>query len=359
MAVCATILPVTVDILVPDVDTVLLSYDQIQVHRSTSGETGPYLEITTAATRISLESGTTEYVYTDDAGAPEYYYKFRFYNSTTMATSGFSAAAPGQLDPALDILSVEELKTNYLFGLDLTDDAGNPYPDSLYAFFIKNAVNWLEIKLDLPIKRTEIEEERHDYYREDYDKYIWVELDFYPVIQIDEVKLVLPGESTVQVYEEDWIHIQREMGQLQMLPGTGTAGSILLGAAGSWIPIIYGNNKFIPDAFRVKYVAGFGKPTGGVSNSGNPKINEVPPIITELVGKVASFGPLNIAGDLLGGAGIASQSLSIDGLSQSFATTSSATNAGYGARILAYGKEIKEQLPTLQRYYKGLRMRVV
>jgi hypothetical protein len=70
----------------------------------------------------------------------------------------------------------------------------------------------------------------------------------------------------------------------------------------------------------------------------------------------ASLGPFHVFGDLIGGAGIANVSLSMDGLSQTIGTTSSATNAGYGARIINYLKQLKEQIPLLRRYYKGLRM---
>ena len=70
----------------------------------------------------------------------------------------------------------------------------------------------------------------------------------------------------------------------------------------------------------------------------------------------ASLGPLNIAGDLIAGAGIATKSISIDGISQSIGTTASATNAGYGARIIQYDKQIKDQMATLRNYYLGMQM---
>ena len=74
----------------------------------------------------------------------------------------------------------------------------------------------------------------------------------------------------------------------------------------------------------------------------------------------ASIGILNIAGDLIAGAGIATKSVSVPGLSQNIGTTSSATNSGYGARIGEYQKELKAMIPNLRRYYgKGTRMVVV
>tara|TARA_R110000824_G_scaffold355998_1_gene543213 strand:- start:291 stop:521 length:231 start_codon:yes stop_codon:yes gene_type:complete len=74
----------------------------------------------------------------------------------------------------------------------------------------------------------------------------------------------------------------------------------------------------------------------------------------------ASIGVFDIAGDLVAGAGIASLSISVPGLSQSIGTTSSATNSGYGARIKSYQEQIKKALPNLRRFYgKGTRMTVV
>ena len=337
---------ITIKIVVSDVASVMSVFSHLKVYRSITGVNGDYVEITSALTRIALESAQTVYEYLDLSGDPDYYYKSSYFNLIGSLESSLSDAQRGEGDSALDLMSVGDLKTNYLFGLDLTDDSGTPYPDTLYEHFIRSAVSWLEHRLDIPIAPRSIEDEAHDYFREDYNKYIWMHLKEYPVISVDEVRLVLPGEQVVQVFEPEWVHVQKESGQLQLVPGAGSAGSILLGASGAWIPFIYGGNKFIPDAFRVDYTAGF-------------EPGRVPPLILDLIGKKASFGPLNIAGDLLGGAGIASQAISVDGLSQSFNTTSSATNAGYGARLIQYGREIKEVLPMLERYYKGLRFTVV
>ena len=290
----------------------------------------------TARRRLKAWNALTSY-------RSSYWYKSSYFNSATDDESTLSGAQLGEGDTALDVVSVDQLKTDYLFGLDLTDDHGTPYPNSLYEKFIKSAVAWLEHRLDLPIRIKVIEDEMHDFYREDYNKYIWMKLLEAPVISVEQVRMVLPGEQVVQTFEDEWVHIQKHSGQLQLVPGIGSAGSILLGAAGAYIAMIHRNNRFVPDVFRVDYTAGF-------------EAGKVPADIIDLIGKKASFGPLNIAGDLLGGAGIASQSVSVDGLSQSFNTTSSATNAGYGARLVQYSKEIKELLPMLEKYYKGIRM---
>jgi hypothetical protein len=46
-------------------------------------------------------------------------------------------------------------------------------------------------------------------------------------------------------------------------------------------------------------------------------------------------------------------------LSQNFNTTSSSTSAGYGARLLQYQKELKEDWGILRRYFTQPRMAVV
>jgi hypothetical protein len=332
---------ITLKLVVGNLDSVRATFTHIKVYRSTTGLTGVYSEITDVATRIPLEAGHVVYDFTDEAGDPDYYYKSSYYHTVSGLESSKSDAQQGEGDAALDIISVSELKINYLFGLDLTDDSGTEYPDTLYQWFIKSAVSWLEIKLNIAIRAKSITDERHDFYKEDYEKYMWFKLKEHPVIDVEEVRMVLPGEEVVQTFDRDWIHVQKDSGQVNIVPGTGGAGTILMGAGGAWLPYIYGRHRHIPDVFRVDYTAGF-------------ETGEVPDIIRDAVGKVASFGPLNIAGDLLGGAGIASQNLSIDGLSQGYNTTSSATNAGYGARLLQYKMELKDVLPTLRRHFTGI-----
>ncbi len=370
--------PVELLIQISDANAQIASgFAFIQIDRSTNGKTGNFEEITVLnETRPPLVTDKTEYPFTDETGSPQFFYRFRLANAANDNFTNFSQPFAGGQDPALDVIDIPELKELYLFGIDLSDDAGRPFPDTIFEHYIRASVSWLEHRLDIPIRPVEfvqagadiIAGEQHDYFREDYDKYIWVELDRFPVIQVTEVKLVLPGEAVVQIFEREWLHISRETGQLQLVPGTGTAGTILLGASGAWIPLIYGNNRYIPDVFRITYKAGFGKPdpgafdralgkTGPVSVP-HPELDSTPEVIKDIVGMYAAIQVLHIAGDLIVGAGIASKSIGIDGLSQSISTTSSATNAGFGARILGYQKQLKEQLPALQRYYKGLRLRV-
>lgn len=338
----------TITIRIPVVniaDVLAAPFDRIKIYRSTTGATGPFVEITTPATRLVLEPDKTVYEYVDATGDNDYYYTSSYFNSTTLAESSQGDPVQGESDPALDIISIEELKEFFLFGVDLTDDNGCPFPDTLFEFYIKSAVSWVERRLDLCLRQcvfTDSEAERLDFYRQDYYKYIRLQTDEFPIITVSAIKLVLPTEQEVIDFDPSWFQIDKASGQLEIIPGRGQLSVITLGQTGAWLPLIYGWTDYIPHVFRVSYTAGFEK-------------GKVPPELTELVGKVASLGPLNIAGDLVVGAGIASRSISVDGIATSIGTTQSATNAGYGARILEYRREISETIKFLRRYYKGIR----
>lgn len=330
----------TVDELV----NVMTQFDTQKVYRSTTGETGVYSEITEVGTRVDLVAGQTSYYYDDLNGDDTYFYKVGYFNSSTDVESTLTDPISGETaqNPALEIISIEELKEIYLFGIDLTDDQGTPYPDSLYEHYIASAVASLEVKLDIHILPVTITEEKHDYFREDFLQFMYIFLKEFPVISVEDMKLVYPNNNTILEIELEDIHLRSESGQLQVVPAINRSYSyVFTGWPLGPIPYTFMGNRNIPDFFRISYTAG---------------LDPVPANIKDCVGKIASFGPLNIAGDLLGGAGIASQSISMDGLSQSFNTTSSATNAGYGARILAYQRELKDVIPELRRYYKGIRM---
>lgn len=73
-----------------------------------------------------------------------------------------------------------------------------------------------------------------------------------------------------------------------------------------------------------------------------------PVILEDCVGLVASMLPLDTAGDLLVGAGIASDTTSFDGLSVSKNTTASATNHGLGAKVKNYQDRLKRNLDRIK-----------
>lgn len=105
--------------------------------------------------------------------------------------------------------------------------------------------------------------------------------------------------------------------------------------------------------------SGWSEGTQTVTISGqenDPSIIDIDYDLLHVIGLAASVHILNTAGDLIIGAGIANKSTSIDGITTSIGTTSSPTNAGYGARILQLQKEIKSKIPILFRKYNGIQV---
>jgi hypothetical protein len=75
--------------------------------------------------------------------------------------------------------------------------------------------------------------------------------------------------------------------------------------------------------------------------------------------KGATLLLLHVAGDLILGAGIATQSLSVDGLSQSVGTTSSAMYSGYSSRVESLEKQYTMLIKALRGQYKITQFGVV
>lgn len=237
------------------------------------------------------------------------------------------------------VMTVDELKSRYLFGLDqaLTSDEGVPLPDSVYAFYISAAIDSFERKTDLYLLPTKVEGEEHDWVRTDVTQYFSFYLDHYPVISVDNMQVRLRGVEWRDI-NMDWIRSWNDKGHVNLVADMGT----------NMFPVFQNNFthywRYMPLAWKFDYIAGF-------------PLGKIPYNIVDVVGKEASMGPLNIGGDLLVGAGIAYQSLTMDGLSQMINTTSSATNAGLGARILQYRKDVEDQYKLIIAYYKGVRTR--
>lgn len=241
----------------------------------------------------------------------------------------------------------EELISDYLYGLDLTDDNGVPYPDSMFETAIRYATAQVEAECDIVVMPTDYlgdDAERHDY-GVDYAQYAFLKLDHRPLIEVVSVKAVYPGNAYPIIdFPKPWIQVHdKELGGVNLVPAAGSLAYFV----GQQIPIVhFSGAQLFPDLFRVEYRAGFER-------------GKVPANVKQLISLLACFNILNPAGDMLGGAGVASYSLSMGGLSQSISTTSSATNAGYGSRLIQYDKDMKRLYPAIRAKYHGTGLHVV
>jgi hypothetical protein len=310
-----------------------------------------------------------------------------------------------------DIMTPTFIKTVYALGVDLTLDDGSPYPDHLFTHAIDAAISFVEAELGIVIDPFKVKGERHDAHIKDREAWYPFYLDQRPLISVDDISITLGNYPLVRMPPE-WATIASpQRGEFHLIPTSETLGSFFFR---SGIPLIFGDvfspYSYVPSYFTVNYTAGFlfengtatipmGETSVDVQLTSNlagmkPQIilsnvvangatgvavrgtasdgftiscktapttgdltvtwdmHTVEPLLLRAIGIIASFIPLNIAGDLIAGAGISQYSIGVDGLSQNVATTASATSAGYGARIIQYRKELGDVMKALRGKYR-------
>lgn len=265
-----------------------------------------------------------------------------------------------------------ELIQQYLFGINLTAN-GCPFPDALFENAIRVATAVAERDLGIAIMPIEfyggedgdkaaVERltnqldaqgrygaERHDFNTD--NAWSIFRVNFRPLrAKPERVRLFFRGNAyPVFTFNADWISVKDpNSGRVSLLAPSNSPLNVITESAYTQLALAarFGIRR-VPDYMLVDYKAGFEKGC-------------VPMDIRHLIAMMASIIVLDQAGDLiLATAGIANYSLSLGGLSQSVGTTSSATNAGYGARILSYQKQMKTLIPQIRAQYVGFGLAVI
>lgn len=236
----------------------------------------------------------------------------------------------------------EWLKKRYLVGVDLTDDEKEDFQPEMFEMAADQALEWARGELDLPIKKAPFVE-RLDYRFEDWREWQFLSLSKTP---IDPATLKVRyrfGNNTVAVAPSQWLRLESPTsGQLQIVPDASISGSAfaVVGGFAVWPGGLPYGFSSVPGWFEVEYEAGWADAA-------------IPADIQHIIGMQAAIHILNIAGDLVAGAGIAGYSLGVDSISQSVNTTASAMYGGFSARTNSYEKEIARLLPTLRWKYRG------
>lgn len=236
------------------------------------------------------------------------------------------------------LLSVDELKQIYLFGLPLSNTNGVAISDDTIAFNIASAQEQMENFLCVKFKK-QIYEERLSFDASDF--YNWSYLkSTYMIVK----PLLLQGflNTTLQVkYPSDWLSVKTSSDgilmhrNLYIVPAGNSSALTQAQLFTGIIPnLTYLGLARIPNYWDFVYSTGFSK---------------VPKNIIDAVGKLAALSIYRISGDLIVAPGIGSFSMSIDGLSQSKSIKS------FDQRIQAMLQDLTQRiLPELKNYYVGL-----
>lgn len=242
------------------------------------------------------------------------------------------------------ILSVSEIWSLYLYGVTIKGSNGSSFSDEAIRYYVEAAQKEVENYFNLLFVKQLIDKETTSYYRIDYWTHFPILQTKYPVREpLSLVGMLAKMEQVI--YPNGWLFCERDFQRqgkrrISIVPtGSSTTqanAEVILTGISSQI----GMQRFqnIPDYWNMQYITGF-------------DLDRLPMDLISVVGKLASIPILDIAGDLILGAGIASMSLSIDGLNQSIGTTSSAENSGYSARIKMYAKEIADTVKKVKLVY--------
>lgn len=304
------------------------------------------------------------------------------------------------------------LKSSFLLGVDLTLDDGTAYPDTIYEQSIQGSVSYIEHELGITISPFRVKNERHDAYEPMRTGFWPFRLDHRPVRAINKIQVKFGSFGAAEL-PTDWSQlVSPTHGQIHLIPSEKGLNSSYRFTRG--VPLITGDilqpQRYVPGYFYFDYTAGFetfsgsliipqgdtsasvtfaadlvvkytvaltSTPSSFISERGSDgftasiensqatdttieyKVSTLPADIKQAIGYKAALLPLDVAGDLIAGAGVASLSVGVDGIHQSVNTTASSTNSGYGARVLQFERELKSLIPALKAKYKMINIGVL
>lgn len=177
------------------------------------------------------------------------------------------------------------------------------------------------------------------YYRPSAGHWINVKFPYYPLQKFEELYGKVSNTRILDVQLE-WVEIHTRGGFFELVPFNQEIAFNFIGLV--WVESLRGPVP-IPNFWNFTAIVGF---------------CVTPPVLLELVAKKAAIDILTIAGQAFR-AGVSSQSVSRDGVSESVSYTSSAIYGVYSATINEYKDFIKQNVKKLRGSFKGANMQVL
>ena len=242
----------------------------------------------------------------------------------------------------------DDLRYTYLWGTDFKATNGQYFTDEQTQYFIDAAITELERELNICIRKRVIkcEPEKRGLVRTtptalgDYDeeeppyKYRQEEIVSRgrittrqrPVIKVTKCDLINASQNPFDLLPS--VCVEKKKGVINFMTRPYRMSDTYNNV--SKVLYSYGEQTLRNYLFyAVDYEAGY------------ESSDDIPDDLRQIIGKVCAM--LNIIGDGLM-SGFSSSSLSMDGISESFSSTQSATSAYFGARIAVYQKEVQEYI---------------
>lgn len=245
------------------------------------------------------------------------------------------------------IVTPDDCRYTFLWGTDFKATNGSMFSDEQIQWFIDAAVHEMERQLNITIVKRRIKsalsvESQHLVKGADYDveetpydfsyrkiqRYGMIQTKQRPILNVTRCTLINKTESNVDLLPT--VVPDKKNGVLKFLKRPYKPSDTWDGISTSISR--YGSETFNNHLFyAVDYDAGY------------ETSDDVPSDLRHMIGKMAAISLLNVIGDGLM-SGFSSSSLSMDGVSESFSSTQSATSAYFGARIAVYQKEVQEYI---------------
>lgn len=304
--------------------------------------------------------------YRMEAGGP----LLQHIESTTIATGLVCSDTEEKIGYAFDNYSVpagewgvagtpDDLRFHWLYGIDLVAQNRQEVADTQLKYVIDQAVSWVETRLGIDIRkkiyitnqkttapnavRGKIvkagvdftdHEDNYPFRPQAWKQFGFTQLRHYPILSIERAGLYgITHTLLIDMLDARWVsdlRIEKEAGQVYAYPllDSFIYGPPEAGSGFSLLWLRYAQNQY-PGGFEFDYTTGY------------ETSDFMPEILREVIMKVACIATLQWTGDGLL-AGFSSSSISLDGLSESFSSTQSATSAFFGARLLSLQSEVKE-----------------
>ena len=243
------------------------------------------------------------------------------------------------------VLSPNELRDLYLYGINLKSKDGSDLPVSTWETKIKTAQ--LEIEKFLAIKLVrQLVVEKLTYFQDDYLNSLPILNSSFPVYKTVALLGYLNGIEQVK-YPTEWANQysgpdQGQTRRINIVPsGSATSANTSVILMGTMAQLGIRSLSLVPNYWTVAYLTGY-----------TP--DSLPTDLLDVVGKMAAVSILSIYGDLVLAPGISGGSLSIDGLSQSLNTVINSKEGAFSGRVAQYLEDIKTTLQRLEKSYKGI-----
>jgi hypothetical protein len=242
------------------------------------------------------------------------------------------------------VISAAEIKSLFFTNLPLVDSQGNKITDDQIDFWIRTSQEEVENLVDVKLNKQAYQETR-DYVFDD-----WTQWGFMPTTYPAEKGLSMQGflNTTLQVdYPLDWLSVKKTSDgesfhrTINLVPVQGSANSLTnnIVFAGVAPYIGYFGRKDIPNYWSFIYLTGFGK---------------IPEMLMKGVALKAAINTLPLISFNVVKPGTASQSLGVDGLSQSRSTTASAKTLPLQNLIDQYQSQFDKLSDLLKKKYAGI-----